>query len=136
MAVGEDYVLRIDDQWTSADGQKLAKPYEKKFAVIEVPGDPALSPLRRHVAESRAWLDWSCPDGSPLLDECFAWLDENWPDESPPVVSWGVLLQDCMQVESVVSYTWLLLPVFFIILTVMCFNFVGDGLRDAADPYH
>lgn len=54
----------------------------------------------------------------------------------PPVVSWGVLLQDCMQVESVVSYGWLLLPVFFIILTVMCFNFVGDGLRDAADPYH
>ena len=53
----------------------------------------------------------------------------------PPVVSWGVLLQDCMRVESVVSYTWLLLPVFFIILTVMCFNFVGDGLRDAADPY-
>jgi len=54
----------------------------------------------------------------------------------PPVVSWGVLLQDCMQVEAVVSYTWLLLPVFFIIMTVMCFNFVGDGLRDAADPYH
>jgi len=54
----------------------------------------------------------------------------------PPVVSWGVLLQDCMRIESVVSYTWLLLPVFFIILTVMCFNFVGDGLRDAADPYH
>lgn len=54
----------------------------------------------------------------------------------PPVVSWGVLLKDCMQVESVVSYTWLLMPVFFIILTVMCFNFVGDGLRDAADPYH
>lgn len=54
----------------------------------------------------------------------------------PPVVSWGVLLQDCMQIESVLSYTWLLLPVFFIILTVMCFNFVGDGLRDAADPYH
>jgi len=54
----------------------------------------------------------------------------------PPVVSWGVLLQDCMRIESVISYTWLLLPVFFIILTVMCFNFVGDGLRDAADPYH
>lgn len=54
----------------------------------------------------------------------------------PPVVSWGVLLQDCMQIESVVSYSWLLLPVFFIILTVMSFNFVGDGLRDAADPYH
>lgn len=54
----------------------------------------------------------------------------------PPVISWGVLLQDCMQVESIISNSWLLLPVFFIILTVMCFNFVGDGLRDAADPYH
>ncbi|MHC4883815.1 MAG: ABC transporter permease [Planctomycetota bacterium] len=54
----------------------------------------------------------------------------------PPVVSWGVLLQDCMQIESVVSYSWLLLPVVFIILAVMCFNFLGDGLRDAADPYH
>ncbi len=53
----------------------------------------------------------------------------------PPVVSWGVLLQDCMQIESVVSYSWLLLPVVFIILAVMCFNFLGDGLRDAADPY-
>ena len=53
----------------------------------------------------------------------------------PPVVSWGVLLQDCMRIESVISYTLLLLPVFFIIYTVMCFNFVGDGLRDAADPY-
>jgi peptide/nickel transport system permease protein len=54
----------------------------------------------------------------------------------PPVVSWGVLLQDCMQIESVISYSWLLLPVFFITLMVMAFNFVGDGLRDAADPYH
>jgi peptide/nickel transport system permease protein len=53
----------------------------------------------------------------------------------PPVVSWGVLLQDCMQMQVVANYPWLLLPVLPIILTVLCFNFLGDGLRDAADPY-
>jgi len=53
-----------------------------------------------------------------------------------PVVSWGVLLQDCMNMQVVGNYPWLLLPVVFIIATVLCFNFLGDGLRDAADPYH
>jgi peptide/nickel transport system permease protein len=53
----------------------------------------------------------------------------------PPVVSWGVLLQDCMDIQAVRYYPWLLLPVGFIVATVLCFNFVGDGLRDAADPY-
>ena len=53
----------------------------------------------------------------------------------PPVVSWGVLLQDCMNMQVVANYPWLLLPVIFIIITVLCFNFLGDGLRDAADPY-
>jgi peptide/nickel transport system permease protein len=53
----------------------------------------------------------------------------------PPVVSWGVLLQDCMDIQAVRYYPWLLLPVAFIVTTVLCFNFIGDGLRDAADPY-
>ena len=53
----------------------------------------------------------------------------------PPVVSWGVLLQDCMNLQAVGDYPWLLLPVVFIVLTVLCYNFLGDGLRDAADPY-
>ena len=53
----------------------------------------------------------------------------------PPVVSWGVLLQDCMNLQAVGSYPWLLLPVVFIVLAVLCYNFLGDGLRDAADPY-
>jgi peptide/nickel transport system permease protein len=52
-----------------------------------------------------------------------------------PVVSWGVLLRDCMNLEAVQSYPWLLMPVVFIVLAVLCFNFLGDGLRDAADPY-
>jgi peptide/nickel transport system permease protein len=53
----------------------------------------------------------------------------------PPVVSWGVMLQDCMDVKAVSIYPWLLTPVTFIVATVLCFNFLGDGLRDAADPY-
>jgi peptide/nickel transport system permease protein len=53
----------------------------------------------------------------------------------PPVVSWGVMLQDCMNMQVVANYPWLLLPVIFIILAVLSCNFLGDGLRDAADPY-
>lgn len=53
----------------------------------------------------------------------------------PPIVSWGVLLQDCMKMQVVANYPWLLLPLVFIIVTVLGFNFLGDGLRDAADPY-
>ncbi len=53
----------------------------------------------------------------------------------PPIVSWGVMLQDAINPQVVVNYPWLLTPVLFIALTVLSFNFLGDGLRDAADPY-
>ncbi|MGH2550685.1 MAG: ABC transporter permease [Thermomicrobiales bacterium] len=53
----------------------------------------------------------------------------------PPVVSWGVLLQQAQNVRTIALYPWLLAPAVMIILVVLCFNFVGDGLRDAADPY-
>ena len=52
-----------------------------------------------------------------------------------PIVSWGVMLQDCLSIQTVANYPWLLMPVVFIVTTVLCFNFLGDGLRDAADPY-
>ncbi len=52
-----------------------------------------------------------------------------------PIVSWGVMLQDCRDIKAISIYPWLLLPVVFIVATVLCFNFLGDGLRDAADPY-
>ncbi len=52
-----------------------------------------------------------------------------------PAVSWGVLLKDAQNIETVALYPWLILPVFGVILAVLCFNFLGDGLRDAADPY-
>ena len=53
----------------------------------------------------------------------------------PPAVSWGTLLQDAQHVRSVAQHPWLLIPCIFVIVSVMMFNFVGDGLRDAADPY-
>jgi peptide/nickel transport system permease protein len=53
----------------------------------------------------------------------------------PPAVSWGVLLQDAQQVQSVVLYPWLLIPLGAIILASLCLYLLGDGLRDAVDPY-
>ncbi len=53
----------------------------------------------------------------------------------PPVVSWGVMLQDAINIDVVANYPWLLMPVVLIIITVLAFNFFGDGMRDAADPY-
>ncbi len=53
----------------------------------------------------------------------------------PPVVSWGVLLQQAQSFSAVVMYPWLLLPAALVVVTVLAFNFLGDGLRDAADPY-
>ena len=53
----------------------------------------------------------------------------------PPVVSWGVLLKDAQNFRTVAIHPWLLIPGIFVIVTVLMFNFLGDGLRDAADPY-
>ena len=52
-----------------------------------------------------------------------------------PVVSWGVLLQDAQNFRAVAIHPWLLFPALAVIVTVLMFNFLGDGLRDAADPY-
>ncbi len=53
----------------------------------------------------------------------------------PPAVSWGTLLQGAQNVTSIAIYPWLLTPALFVIVTVLLYNFVGDGVRDAADPY-
>jgi peptide/nickel transport system permease protein len=53
-----------------------------------------------------------------------------------PVVSWGVLLQDAQNVRTIATASWLLVwPAGAVVLTVLAYNFLGDGLRDAADPY-
>ena len=53
----------------------------------------------------------------------------------PPVTSWGVVLNEAQSLNVVQVYPWLLLPVVPLFLVVLAFNFLGDGLRDAADPY-
>ncbi len=53
----------------------------------------------------------------------------------PPVTSWGVLLAEAQNIEAVALYPWLLMPMLPVIIVVLAFNFMGDGLRDAADPY-
>ena len=54
----------------------------------------------------------------------------------PPITSWGVMLNEAQNINVVALYPWLLYPVFPIVLVILAFNFLGDGLRDAADPYH
>lgn len=53
----------------------------------------------------------------------------------PPITSWGVLLTEARGVSIIALYPWLLLPVVPVIFVILAFNFLGDGLRDAADPY-
>ncbi len=53
----------------------------------------------------------------------------------PPITSWGVLLTEAQNINVVALYPWLLAPIVPVIITVLAFNFLGDGLRDAADPY-
>lgn len=53
----------------------------------------------------------------------------------PPAVSWGVLLHEGQNVQSIAHHPWLLTTALLVIVTVLAFNFLGDGLRDAADPY-
>ncbi len=53
----------------------------------------------------------------------------------PPIISWGVLLQGAQNLRALALAPWLLWPGFFVVAVVLAFNFAGDGLRDAADPY-
>jgi peptide/nickel transport system permease protein len=53
----------------------------------------------------------------------------------PPTVSWGVLLQDAQNLAAISVYPWLMFPAIMVVVCVLAFNFLGDGLRDAADPY-
>ncbi|MDF2943348.1 MAG: transporter permease subunit [Herbinix sp.] len=52
-----------------------------------------------------------------------------------PATSWGVLLQECQSISNIANCPWKLIPVLYVVVAVLAFNFLGDGLRDAADPY-
>jgi peptide/nickel transport system permease protein len=53
-----------------------------------------------------------------------------------PAISWGVLLQQAQNIQSISQAPWMLVPVVPVVIVILAFNFLGDGLRDAADPYH
>jgi len=53
----------------------------------------------------------------------------------PPAISWGTLLQDAQNVQTIALTPWLMIPAIPVILIILALNFMGDGLRDAADPY-
>jgi peptide/nickel transport system permease protein len=53
----------------------------------------------------------------------------------PPAVSWGVMVRDAQTIEAITTYPWMLLPVLVLIITVLSFYLLGDGIRDAVDPY-
>lgn len=53
----------------------------------------------------------------------------------PPAISWGVLIRDAQNIQAVLTYPWMLLPVGVLIIAVLAFNLLGDGIRDAVDPY-
>jgi peptide/nickel transport system permease protein len=52
-----------------------------------------------------------------------------------PLVSWGLLMRDAQTIDTLGAHPWIMFPTIFIILSVLGFNFLGDGLRDGADPY-
>ncbi len=54
----------------------------------------------------------------------------------PPITSWGVLLAEAQNISAVALYPWLMIPGLAVVIVVLAFNFLCDGLRDAADPYH
>jgi peptide/nickel transport system permease protein len=53
----------------------------------------------------------------------------------PPAISWGVMLQQAQNIQSIALSPWMMLPVVPVVVAILAFNFLGDGLRDAADPY-
>jgi peptide/nickel transport system permease protein len=53
----------------------------------------------------------------------------------PPIISWGVLLQEAQNIQSVAKAPWLLIPGLAVVSVVLAFNFLGDGIRDAVDPF-
>jgi peptide/nickel transport system permease protein len=116
---------------------KLLALREEEFALAaKAEGVPELRIVTRHLLPNfTSYLIVSLTVGIPgmiLGETALSFLGLGM---QPPAVSWGVLLQDGQNLDNVANQPWLLIPVVFVILTVVAFNFVGDGLRDAADPY-
>lgn len=126
--------------WTS-----LAREVRSKFMALKtedfvtaarLDGASHLRTIRRHMAPSMvshiiATVTLAIP-GMILAETSLSFLGIGL---RAPAVSWGVLLQDAQNVQTLAAAPWLLFPGAAVVIAVLAFNFVGDGLRDAADPY-
>ena len=116
---------------------KLFSIREMDFVLAaKIAGTGELAIIRRHLLPSFAShlivsLTLSIP-GMILGETSLSFLGIGM---RPPAVSWGVLLQNAQNVRTVALHPWLMIPGIFVVVLVLAFNFLGDGLRDAADPY-
>ncbi|MER6007853.1 ABC transporter permease [Nonomuraea angiospora] len=117
-------------------GRFLALREEQYVTAARLDGSSAARIIRRHLLPSMsshliASLTLSIP-GMILAETALSFLGLGI---QAPDVSWGVLLQESQNLRAVTTAPWLLLPGLAVIVVVLALNFLGDGLRDAADPY-
>jgi peptide/nickel transport system permease protein len=127
--------------WTSmarvVRGKFLALREEDFILAAELDGVPRHRIIMKHMVPSFlshiiASITLSIP-GMILGETALSFLGLGL---QPPVVSWGVMLKDAQSIRVISIMPWMLLPGAAVSITVLVFNFLGDGLRDAADPYH
>jgi len=117
-------------------GQFLSLREEDFVMAARIAGSSELRIIIRHLVPSFlsyiiASLTLSIP-GMILSETSLSFLGLGL---RPPVISWGVLLHKAQNLHTVALAPWLLIPGAFVVVTVLSINFMGDGLRDAADPY-
>jgi peptide/nickel transport system permease protein len=117
-------------------GRFLALREEDFVLAARLDGAPQMYLIMRHMAPSFlshiiASITLAIP-GMILSETALSFLGLGL---RPPVVSWGVLLQDAQNIRAVSTAPWLLIPGLAVVVAVLSLNFLGDGLRDAADPY-
>jgi peptide/nickel transport system permease protein len=117
-------------------GRFLALREEDFVLAARLDGAPQMYLILRHMAPSFAShiiasITLAIP-GMILSETALSFLGLGL---RPPVVSWGVLLQDAQNIRAVSTAPWLLIPGLAVVAAVLSLNFLGDGLRDAADPY-
>ena len=117
-------------------GRVLASREEDYTMAARIAGATDLQTIRRHMLPSMfSYLIVRVTLAVPFMilgETALSFLGLGM---QAPAVSWGVLLQNAQNFRTIALHPWLLIPALFVIVTVLAFNFVGDGLRDAADPY-